>query len=197
MLYKEAFSFDSISLLIHLVTVTSKMQSYAPTVVSSIFDELPTLSSESQDVYSCLLSNGLCIIQPEMGMDVDVIKVAMGWYYRLVRAVFIQSPQAAYVDICLGDGLTSPSFCNYFTGIHPVSFPDDPQKDCNVVFHPLAEKAIPDQMVTLAIAIAEGREMPGMNLFYLHSNPEWRPSYRPRLFDLPRCDDLDELEKQL
>ena len=197
MLYKEAFSFGLISLSIHLVTVTSKMQSYAPMVVGSMFNELPTLSSESQDVYGCLLNNGLCVIQPEMGMDLDVIKVAMGLYYQFVRAVFIQSPQAAYVDICLGDGLTSPSFHSHFTGIHPVSLSDGLQKDCNVVFHPLAEKATPDQMVTLAIAIAEGRELPGMSLFYLHSNPEWRPSNRPRLFDLPSGDDLDELEKQL
>ena len=173
------------------------MQSHAPTVVGSIFNELPTLSSESQDVYGCLLNNGLCVIQPEMGIDLDAIKVAMGWYYQLVRAVFIQSHQAAYVDICLGDELTSPSFHSYFTRIHPVLYPDDPQKDCNIVFHPLAEKATPDQMVTLAISIAEGRELPGMNLFYLHSNPEWRPSYRPRLFDLPSDNDLDELEKQL
>ena len=62
------------------------MASYAPTV-GSIFDELSTLSSASQDVYGCLLNNGLYVIQS--GMDLDVIKVAMGWYYRLVKAVFI------------------------------------------------------------------------------------------------------------
>ena len=65
------------------------------------------------------------------------------------------------------------------------------------MFHPLAEKARPDQIVTLAIAIAEGKELPGMNLFYLHWNPDWRPSYRPRILDLPTGDDLDELEQQL
>ena len=169
------------------------MASYAPTVEGSIFRELPTLSPAAQGVYGCLLNNGLYVIQPEMGMDLDVIKTAMGWYYRLVN----QSPQVAYVDICLGDGLTSPDFRNYFSGIHPVSFPDDPHKDCNVVFHPLAEKARPDQIVTMAITIAEGRELPGMNLFYLFSNPEWRASYRPRIYDLPTGDDLDELEQQL
>ena len=49
-----------------------------------------------------------------------------------------------------------------------MSFPDDPDKDCNVVFHPLQEKVEPDRMVTLAITVGEGRELPGMNLFYLH-----------------------------
>ena len=92
-----------------------------------MFDDLPMLSYESQDVYGCLLNNGLCVIQPEIGMDLDVIKVAMGWSYHLERAVFIQCPQAVHVDVCLGDGLSSPSFRNYFTRIHPVSFPDDPQ----------------------------------------------------------------------
>ena len=43
-------------------------------------------------------------------MDVDVVKAALGCYYGLVRTVFIQSPQAAYVDICPGNELTSPGF---------------------------------------------------------------------------------------
>ena len=120
-----------------------------------------------------------------MFTELDVVKKAMGWYYRLVRAVFFHSPQAAYIDVCLGDGLTSPSFRKYFSGIHPVSFEDDPQHDCNGVFHLLVKQATPDQMVTLAVAIAEGKEMPGIKLFYLHSNPDWRPSQRPKLFDLP------------
>ena len=165
------------------------------TTVVSMFDELPMLTPESQDVYGCLLNNGLCAIQPEMCMDFDVIKKAMGWYYRVVRAVFLQSPQAAYIDVCLGNGLTSPSFRNYFSGIHPVSFVDDHHCDCNVVFHPLAKQATPDQMVTLAVAIAEGRELPGMNLFYLHSSLEWRLSYRPKLLDLPSGDISKNLKK--
>ena len=77
-----------------------------------------------------------------------------------------------------------------------MSFPDDPDEGCNVVFHPLQKKARPDQIVTLAISIADGRELPGMNLFYLHLNPDWRPFYRPRIFDLPTGDDLDEIEKK-
>ena len=56
--------------------------------IVSVFDEIPTLSKESADVYGCLLNNGLCMIQPEIGMDLDVVKKAMGWYYCLVRAVF-------------------------------------------------------------------------------------------------------------
>ena len=174
------------------------MASYAPTVEGPIFGELPTLSPAAQNVYGCLLNNGLYVVQPEMNMHIDVVKVAMGWYYRLVRAVFIQSPQAAFVDVCLGDEVTSPAFRSYFlSGIHPVSFPDNPDRDCNVVFHPLQEKIEPDRMVTFAIPIAESCELPGMNLFYLHMNPEWRPYYRPRILDLPTGDDLDEIEQQL
>ena len=96
------------------------------TTFMSMFNELPSLSTESQDVYGCLLNNSLCVIQPEMAMDLDVVKNAMGWYHCLVRAVFLQSPQTAYIDVCLCDGLTSPSFRKYFSGIHPVSFVDDP-----------------------------------------------------------------------
>ena len=47
------------------------------------------------------------------------------------------------------------------------------------------------------IAISESRELPGMNLFYLHKNPEWRPSYRPKILDLPSTDDLDDIQQQL
>ena len=52
-------------------------------------------------------------------------------------------------------------------------------------------------MLSLAIAISEGHELPGMNLFYLHKNPEWRPSYRPKILDLPSTDDLDDIQQQL
>ena len=38
---------------------------------------------------ACLITDCVdSMIQPEMGMDLDVVKKAMGWYYRLVRAVF-------------------------------------------------------------------------------------------------------------
>ena len=170
------------------------MASYAPVVEESVFGELVMLSPAAQDLYGCLLNNGLYVFQPECNMHI----AAMGWYYRLVRAVFIQSSQAAYVDICLGDEVTSPAFHSYFlSGIHSASFPDTLDRDCYVVFHPLQEKARSDQPVTMAIAIAEDRELPGMNLFYLHRNLEWRPYYRPRILDLPTADDLDEIEQQL
>lgn len=132
-----------------------------------------------------------------MCLDLDLIKKAIGWYSWLVRAVYIQSPQAAYIDVCVRNDLTNPSFRSYFSGIHPISFPDDPQQDCNIIFQPLEKQATPEQLVTLAIVITENRELPGMNLFYLHPNLEWRPSYCPRLFDLPSGDDLQEPEKQL
>ena len=61
------------------------MASYAPNVEgSSIFEELPSLSSSTLDVYGSLLNNGLCVFQPNMNMDLDLIKAVMGWYHRLV-----------------------------------------------------------------------------------------------------------------
>ena len=66
-----------------------------------------------------------------------------------------------------------------------------------MVFHPLQEWLEPDRMLSLAIAISEGHELPGMNLFYLHKNPEWRPSYRPKILHLPLTDDLDDIQQQL
>ena len=112
--------------------------------------------------------------------------------------MFIQSPQASYVDICPGNELTSPGFCHFFfSGIHSASFPDTPEHDCYVIFHPLQEKTRSDQLFTMAIAIAENRELPGMNLQYLHRNPEWKPYSRPKLLDFPTGDDLDDIEQQL
>ena len=114
------------------------MASYVPNVEGSIFTELPSLSPAAQDVYSCLLNNGFYVFQPEMNMSLDVIKAAMGWYFCLVHAVYIQSPQAAYVDICIGDEPVSPEFKKYFlSGIHRAFFPDTPDRDCYIVFHPL------------------------------------------------------------
>ena len=175
------------------------MASYAPNIEgSSVFDELPDLQSSTSDVYGSLLNNGLYAFQPNMNMDLDVIKSVMGWYYCLVRAVYLQSPQAAYIDLCLGNEMMSPDLKKFFlTGIHRAFFPDDPHKDCNVVFHPLQEWVEPDQMLTLATAIAENRELPGLKLFYLHRNPEWKPSYKPRILNLPSADILDDIEQQL
>ena len=175
------------------------MASYAQNVEgSSIFKELPSLSSSTADVYSSLLNNGLYVFQPNMNMDLDLIKAVMGWYYRLVRAVYIHSPQAAYIDLCIGDEPVSPELKKYFlTGIHHAFFPDAPHGDCNVVFHPLQEWLEPDRMLSLAIAISENHELPGMNLFYLHKNPEWKPSYRPKILELPSADDLDDIQQQL
>ena len=68
-------------------------------------------------------------------MHIDVVKAVMGWYFRLVHAVYIHSPQAAYVDLCIGDEPVTPELKKYFlTGIHHAFFPDDPHRDCNVVF---------------------------------------------------------------
>ena len=171
------------------------MASNTPVIVEySVFGELPVLSLAAQDVYGCLLNNGIYAFQPNCHMDVDVVKSALGCYYGLVWAVFIQSPQAAYVDICPGNELTSPGFCQFFfTGIHAASFPDTPECDCYVVFHPLQEQARSNQLVNMAIAIAENHELPGMNLQYFHRNPEWKPNSRPKLLDLPFGDDLDDI----
>ena len=175
------------------------MALYAPKEEGiSIFDELPSLSSSTLNVYGSLLNNGLYVFQPNMNMDLDLIKNVMGWYYHLVQAVYLHSPQAAYIDLCIGDEPVSPEFKKYFlTGIHCAFFPDAPERDCNVVFHPLQERLEPDRMFSLAIAISEGHELPGMNLFYLHKNPEWKPSYRPKILDLPSTDDLDDIQQQL
>ena len=164
----------------------------------SIFKELPSLSPAAQDVYGCLLNNGFYVFQPKMNMHLDVIKAAMGWYFHLVRVVYIQSTQAAYIDICIGDEPVSSEFKKYFlSGIHRTFFPDTPDRDCYVIFHPLQEWVEPDRRISLAIAISEDRELPWMNLFYLHKNPEWKPSYRSKILDLPSADDLDDIQQQL
>ena len=112
--------------------------------------------------------------------------------------MYIHSPQAAYIDLCIGDELVSPVLKKYFlTGIHRAFFPDAPHRDCNVVFNPLQEWLEPDRVLSLAIAISENHELPGMNLFYLHENPEWKASYRPKILDLPSADDLDDIQQQL
>ena len=53
------------------------MASYVPKD-EKIFDELPSLSSSTLDVYGSLLNNGLYVFQPNMNMDLDLIKNVMG-----------------------------------------------------------------------------------------------------------------------
>ena len=131
-------------------------------------------------------------------MDLRVVEAALGCYYQTVRSVYIQSPQVAYVDICIGKELTSPGFRQFFyTGIHRASFLDNPVLDCNVVFIPLSESIQSDQLYTMALAISDHKELPGMNLHYFHSNLGWNYLERPKLLDLPSGDELDLLGQQL
>ena len=63
--------------------------------------ELPRLNPYAQDVYGCLLNNGMYVFQPNCKMDLRVVKAALGCYYQTVHSVYIQSPQVAYVAYAL------------------------------------------------------------------------------------------------
>ena len=139
--------------------------------------ELSQMSSHVHDIYGSLLNNGIYAFQPICKMDMDVLKYSLNCHFGLVRSVYFQSPQVAYVDLCLGKELISEEFKNFFfTGVHRAHFPDSLVKDCDVVFHPLAQKIRPDQLYSFAMAIAEDKQLPGMNLDYFHRNPTWNPS---------------------
>ena len=160
--------------------------------------ELPRLNSYAQDVYGCLLNNRMYVFQPNCKMDLRVVKAALGCYYQTVHSVYIQSPQVAYVDICIDKELTSPGFRQYFyTGIHRATFPENPVLDCNVVFSPLSESVRSDQIYSMAVAIADQKELPGMNLQYFHRNLAWNYLARPKLFNLSSGDELDLIGQQL
>ena len=71
------------------------------------------------EVYGSLLNNGLYVVQPKCLMEVDVIRYSLHCHFGQVRSVYIQSPQVAYVDLCLGNDLLSEEFKNHlFTGVH-------------------------------------------------------------------------------
>ena len=165
--------------------------------------ELPRLDPYAQDVYGWLLNNGMYVFQPNCQMDLQVVEAALGCYYQTVHSEsyiqsYIQSPQVAYIDICIGKELTSPgSWQFFFNGIHRATFPENPVLDCNVVFSPLSESVHSDQIYSMAVAIADQKELPGMNLQYFHRNLEWNYLARPKLLDLPSGDELDLLGQQL
>ena len=155
--------------------------------------ELSQMSPRVQDVYGSLLNNGMYAFQPQCKMDMDVIRYSVNCHYGLVRLMYFQSPQVAYIDLCLGKELVSAQFKGFFcTGIHRARFPNSLVRDCDVVFHPLVEKIQPDKLYSFAMAIAEDYQLPGMNLNYLHRNPTWNPSLRPKILALSDCD-LDDL----
>ena len=102
------------------------------------------------------------------------------------------------MDIYVGKELTSPGFRQYFfTGIHRATFPENPVLDCNVVFSPLSESVQSDQVYSMAVAIADQKGLPGMNLQYFHRNLGWNYLARPKLLDLPSGDELDLIGQQL
>ena len=143
MLYKPELSFGQISLLLPLVSTNSSiMASDQGKVDFTVYGkELLQMSPHVHDIYGSLLNNGIYAIQHQCKMDMDVIKYSMRCHYGLVRSVYIQSPQVAYVDLCLGKELISDEFKGFlFTGIHRADFPDSLVHDCDVVFHPLAQK---------------------------------------------------------
>ena len=58
-----------------------------------------------------------------------------------------------------------------------------------LAFHSLSSQITPDKVYSFALAIAEGKELPGMNLQYFYRNPEWNPASRPKILTLPEIDD--------
>ena len=155
--------------------------------------ELLQMPPHIYDIYGSLLNNSMHAFQPQCKMDMDVLKYSLNCHYGLLCSVYFQSPQVAYVDLCLGKDLISDEFKGFFfTGIHRARLPNSLVHDCDIVFHPLAEQVQPDQIYSFAMAIAEDRQLPGMNLVYFHRNPTWNPSLRPKILSLPDCD-LDDL----
>ena len=69
--------------------------------------------------------------------------------------------------------------------------------DCNVVFSPLSESVRSDQIYSMAVAIADQKELPGINLQYFLGNVAWNYLARPKLLDLPSGDELDLIGQQL
>ena len=137
------------------------------------------------EVYGSLLNNGLYVFQPNCLMEVDVVRYAMHCHFDQVRSVYVQSPQVAYVDLCIGKDLITNEFKNhFFTGVHTAHYPNSMVKYCDVIFHPLSLQITPDQVYSFAMAIAEGKELSGMNLHYFYRNPEWNPASRPKILTL-------------
>ena len=69
--------------------------------------------------------------------------------------------------------------------------------NCNVVLSPLNESAHSDQIYSMAVAIADQKALPGMNLDYFHRNLKWNYLARPKLLELPSGDELDLLGEQI
>ena len=152
--------------------------------------ELLQMPQHIHEVYGSLLNNGLYVSQPDCLMEVDVVRYAMQCHFDQVRSVYIQSPQVAYVDLCIGKDLLTDEFKNhFFTGVHTAHYPQSLVKYCDVVFHSLSSQITPDKVYSLALAIAEGKELLGMNLQYFYQNPEWNPACRPKILTLPEIDD--------
>ena len=120
-------------------------------------EELLQMSPCVHDIYGSLLNNGMYAFQPQCKMDMDVIKYSLNCHYGLVHSVYFQSPQVAYIDVCLRKELISDEFKGFFfTGVHRANFSNSLVRDCDVVFHPLAQKIQPDQFIFVGHGYSRG-----------------------------------------
>ena len=76
--------------------------------------ELLQMPPHIHKVYGSLLNNRLYVVQPHCLMEVDAIRYSMQCHFGQVRSVYIQSPQAAYIDLCIGNDLLLDEFKNHF-----------------------------------------------------------------------------------
>ena len=92
--------------------------------------ELLQMPPHIHDIDGSLLNNGHYVFQPNCKMEVDVVRYSMRCHFGLVRSVYVQSSQVAYVDLCLGNELMSDEFkAHFFTEIHRADFPDSLVRD--------------------------------------------------------------------
>ena len=114
--------------------------------------ELLQMPQHIHEVYGSLLNNGLYVVQPKCLMEVDVVRYAMQCHFDQVRSVYVQSPQVAYVDLCIGNDLLTDEFKNhFFTGVHTAHYPKSLVKYCDVIFHPLCSK--PPQIISTRLRL--------------------------------------------
>ena len=97
--------------------------------------ELLQMPPHIHQVYGSLLNKRLYVSQPDCLMEIDVVRYSMHCHFDQVRSVYIQSPQVAYVDLCIGNDLLTDEFMNhFFTGVHKANYPHSLVKYCDVLF---------------------------------------------------------------
>ena len=151
-------------------------------------------------VYHSLRDYGVVFIQPKLRMDLELAQRMMRDYVDIVRSVYIASDQIAVVCFHTTDTLLQQTVKERFrVGLKSLLYnPVYPENQLKVGYNTAVSQVQDEVLQDIAYATITNKSLEKLvHLDYLFVNPEWKPSVKTRLDQLPSTKELDELANML